>query len=267
MNNFQNEVRKKLYVLANERKNTELGIPLRSLESINVEELKMSPLSYDINLAAAGQEQIKNISNGIKIAAVVGAVVATAGLASAAAPAVGAAASGAGAMGTVGTAATVAGAVDTATDVASIASNRKNRKMMANLMNLKQHSQNFKENMNEFNQYNSEIGKMITPNQNQGFVEGIVGKLGDSVLGKPQRRKMINDYMESTLIPEFKTKLNTLTNNLLQDIQNNLNSEAQLMIGQFENKLEELKELFEKDKESFKAKIENYKNHLTLLNQ
>lgn len=263
MSNFQNEVRKKLYVLASNRKNTDLGIPLRSLESINVDELKMSPLSYDINLASAGQEQIKNISNGIKIVAAIAAVVATAGIAVKAAPVVATVAK-AGAGGTV---ATVAGAVDTATDVASIASNRKNRKMMDNLMKAKQHSQNFQQNMSEVNKYNAEIGQIVTPNQNQGFVEGIVGKVGDSALGKPQRRKMINDYMESTLLPEFKTKLSALTYSLLHDIQNNLSSEAQLTIGQFENRLEELKELFAKDNELFKVKIESYKNYLTLLNK
>src|SRR5690606_25470795 len=110
MNNCQIEIRKKLYVLANERKNTELGIPLRSLESVDTEEMTISPLSYDIDLASAGQQQIKNISNGIKIAATVAAVVATAGLASAAAPAAGAtstaAASTAGASGAMSGAAT-----------------------------------------------------------------------------------------------------------------------------------------------------------------
>lgn len=272
MSNFQNEVRKRLYVLANERKNMELGIPLRSLDSINVEELKMSPLSYNIDLASAGQEQIKNISNGIKIAAVIGAVVATAGMAAAATPAAAATGSSVatGAVGvakTIGTANAVASVADTATDVASIASNVRTRKMiMTNLMNA-QNVQMFQKNMSNVNKYNSEAGQIIAPNQNQGFVENIVGKVGDSVLGKPQRRKLIIDYMESTLIPEFKSNLNTISNNLLQDIQNSLNNEAQITIGQFENELTKLKELFVKDDELFKAKIEKLKSHLTLLNK
>ncbi|MBA5792340.1 dynamin family protein [Flavobacterium sp. xlx-214] len=267
MSDYQNEVRKKLYILANERKNTELGIPLRSLESINVDQIKMNPLSYDIDLSSAGQEQIKNISSGIKVVAAIGAVVATAGLASAAAPAVAGGSAVAGAAKAIGTAGTVASVADTATDIASIASNRKNRKIMTSLVNIKQHSENFKKGMNEVNHYNSQVGQMVAPNQNQGFVENIVGKVGDSVLGKPQRRKMISNYLEDSLLPEFKANLKQITNNLLQDIQNNLNNEAQLTIGHFENKLEEMKELFTKDNELFKAKIESYKNHLTLLNQ
>lgn len=263
MSNYQSEVRKKLYVIANERKNTELAISLRSLESVNVEELRMSPLSYDIDLASAGQEQIKSISNGIKIAAVIGAVVATAGAASAAA----APAAATGAVSGAATGAVAGGAkfavgaarVGTAVNIAS--------KAGTVVQVAKGGADVFKKNMNEFNQFNMETGQYISPKNNQGFVENIVGKIGDSILGKPQRRKMINDYMESSLIPEFKSKLSILTNNVLQDIQNNLNREAQLTISQLEQKLNELKELLVKENKVFKAKVENYKNQLNLLNQ
>lgn len=266
MNNYQNEVRKKLYILANERKNTDLGIPLRSLESVNVEELRMSPLSYNVDLASAGQEQIKSISNGIKIAAVIGAVVATAGAASAAA-------APAAATGAVSGAATgaLAGGAKVAVGAARVGMVAKGvniaSKAGAVVQVVKGGVNTFKTNMNEFNQFNMETGQYVSPKNNQGFVENIVGKVGDSVLGKPQRRKMINDYMESSLIPEFKSKINILTNNILQDIQNNLNSEAQLTIGQLELKLTELKELFTKENEAFKFKIASYKNQLTILNQ
>lgn len=276
MNNYQNEVRKKLYILANERKNTDLGIPLRSLESVNVEELRMSPLSYDIDLNSAGQEQVKYIANGLKIAAVVGAIAVTAGAAAAAAPAAGASAAasavgggvaGGAAGAAVGGAKVAAGAAKVGTAVRAA----KGMKMVANagmaIQAVKSNVKGFKENMNEFNQFNMETGQYVSPKNNQGFVENIVGKVGDSVLGKPQRRKLINDYMESSLIPEFKSNLNMLTNNVLQDIQNNLNSEAQLTISQLEQKLNELKELFVKENEAFKIKIENYKNQLNILDQ
>lgn len=260
INNFQNDVIKKLYVLAKDRKNTELGIPLRSLESVDVDEIKMSPLSYNIDLASAGQNQVKNISNGIKIAAAIGAVVATAGLASGAvAPA---AATGAVSGAATGAMAGGAKAVGTAVKITKVAT-----KVGTVAQVVKGGADTFKKNMSELNQYNIEVGQAVAPNQNQGFVENIVGKVGDSVLGKPQRRKMINDYMESSLIPEFKSKLNIISNNLLQDIQNNLNAEAQLKVAQLGNKLQELKELFTKENELFKAKIENYKNYLTFLNQ
>lgn len=263
MNNYQNEIRKKLYLLANERKNTDLGVPLRSLESINIEDLQMSPLSYDIDLSSAGQEYVKNISTGIKIAAVVGAIAVTAGMAAAAAPATGAGAAATGAAtGAVTGAATSAVTVAKATRVARLVTNAG-----VVIKTVKDNAKGFKENMEELNKYNTQGGQIVAPNQNQGFVENIVGKVGDSVLGKPQRKKMINNYMDSSLIPEFKAKLNAITNNVLQDIQDNLDNEAQLTISQIEFKLTELKELFLKEDKEFKSKIESYRNQLNILNQ
>lgn len=254
MSNYQNEIKKKLYLIANERKNTDLGIPLRSLESINVEDLQMTPLSYDIDLASAGQQQVKYIANGLKVAAAIGAVVATAGIASAAAAG--------------GVAGGAAGAVTGGAKVAAGAARVGTIARIGTVVQVvKGGADTFKKNMSDLNQYNIQVGQVISPNQNQGFVENIVGKVGDSVLGKPQRRKMINDYMDSSLIPEFKTKLNTITNNVLQDIQNNLNSEAQMTVSQLEQKLSEMKELFVEENEAFKSKIENYKNQLNLLNK
>lgn len=261
--NYQNEIRKNLLVLARQRKNTDLGIPLRSLESINVEEIEMSPLSYNIDLGSAGQSQIKHISNGLKIAAAIGAVVVTAGVA----------ASAVGAAGIVGSAGVAKGAVvavnaaDTLTDVASIASNVSTQKKIANqIKNLPKYKNQIDTKLNLVNGYNMQAGQMIDSKNNQGFVENLLGNVSDDFLGKPQRRRMVNDYMENSLIPEFKSKLKSISANLLRNIQENLNTEAQFTIDQYADKLLELKQLSENESESFALKITSYKKYLVTLN-
>ena len=126
-------------------------------------------------------------------------------------------------------------------------------------------SEKFKNNKQGIQNFNQQIGQMVGTSEKQDFIENIIGSVTDSSLGKPQRRKMINDYLDSSLIPEFKSKLSSLTHLLLQDIQNSLNTEAQIKIVQLEDKLMELKDMYAKDTETFKNSIEKYKNYLQIL--
>lgn len=262
--NYQNEVRKKLIVLANERKNSDIGIPLRSLESVNISDIQMASLSYDLDLSSAGQNMVKYVSNGLKVAAAVGAIVVTAGLATPAVAAAGTATAGAaGAAGAARIAGTAISVADTATDVASIVSNRSTRNMMKNMP---KYATQVQSTMTRIDEFNMQANQIVGTNKKQGFIENIVGGAGDSVLGKPQRRKMINIYMESSLLPEFNNNLRIITDNLLFEIQDNLNSEAQITVNQFENKLKELTELYKNESEVFKVKIDTYKKHIQTLN-
>lgn len=268
MSNYQNEIRRKLWEIANNRRNSESGIPLRSLEGIDVSALNIGPLSYDIDLSSAGQGTIKGISTGIKTIGIAAALVATAGLA---APAAAAGTAAVGAAGTVGTAAAggiasgVAGAAITGARVAKIVKTASVINMATNTVKTI-NSKEFKENVKGIQNFDQQIGQIVGVSKSEGFVENIVGSVADSSLGKPQRKKMINDYLDSSLIPEFKSKLNNLTNLLLQDIQSNLNTEAQIKITQLENKLTELKDMYAKDIETFKKRMEDYKRYVKILN-
>lgn len=248
LSNYQNEVRKSLYLLANERRNSDLEIPLRFLESVDLSKVKMDSFDYDINLASAGQETIKSISTGLKIAAAVGAVALTAGAAVAAAPTVGAAMAST-------EAATVLNAADTVTDVASIASNVRTQKLLQKSQKIGNYVEMAKSNISSVNNYNMQAGSIINPNNEQGFVESIVGSLSDGVLGKPQRKKMINRYLESSLIPQFKSRMNDISTGLLLDIKNCLDSEAAQKIAQMESNLLELQDLSKNEKELFRSKL------------
>ena len=222
--------------------------------------VQMAQLSYNMNLANAGQEGIKKWSTGIKIIGGIAAVALTAGAASTVIG--GAAIAGETAVG-IGTATNV---IDTVTDVANIASNRKTRNVLKNVQNIGNHINHFQDKMQTVEQYNSQVGQIIAPQQNKGFVENIVGNIGDSVLGKPQRKKMINEYLENTLLPEFRYNLETISTLLVNNIQQGLMQEAELTINDLVNKLTELSKLAQEENEKFTEKIKLYKSFINQLN-
>ncbi len=261
LSNYQNNVRKNLYLLANDRKNSDLEIPLRFLESVDLSTVKMESFDYNIDLSSAGQETVKNISTGLKIAAAVGAVVVTAGAAAAAVAPAAAAGTSAAVAGTevVAVAGTVLNVADTVTDVANIASNLRTQKILQNSQKIGQYVQMARTNISLVDDYNMQAGSMVNPNKEQGLVESIVGNLTDGVLGKPQRRKMISNYLESSLIPQFKSRMNDISFALLTDIKNNLQSEATQKIAQMESNLLELQNLSKNEKDLFDTKMKQLK--------
>ena len=268
LSNYQNNVRKCLYLLANDRKNSDLEIPLRFLESVDLSNAKMQSFDYNIDLSSAGQETVKNISNGLKIAAAVAAVAVTAGAAAAAmAPAAAAAGTSAAVIGTeaVVTAGTLLNVADTVTDVANIASNARTQKILQTSQKIGQYVEMTKTKISEVNDYNMQAGSMVSQNKEQGFVESIVGNLTDGMVGKPQRKKMINSFLESSLIPQFRSRMSDISFTLLSEIKNNLENEAAQKIAQMESNLLELQNLSENEKELFKNRIDQLKEFRTKL--
>nr|WP_315234073.1 dynamin family protein [uncultured Flavobacterium sp.] len=262
LSNYQNNVRKCLYLLANDRKNSDSEIPLRFLESVDLSNTKMDSFDYNIDLSSAGQETVKNISNGLKIAAAVAAVAVTAGAAAAAmAPAAAAAGTSAAVIGTeaVVTAGTLLNVADTVTDVANIASNARTQKILQTSQKIGQYVEMTKTNISAVNDYNMQAGSMVSPNKEQGFVESIVGNVTDGILGKPQRKKMINSFLESSLIPQFKSRMSDISFTLLSEIKNSLENEAAQKIAQMESNLLELQNLSKNEKELFDNRINQLK--------
>jgi GTPase SAR1 family protein len=280
--NYQNEIKRKLYMTASERKDHEL-ITLKSIEGVDFSSINMGQFSYGINLSEAGQSTVEGITTGIKIAAVIGAVLVTAGAAAPAVATGSAAASVGGVAGTTGTtlatntasigaanlaskAGTVISAVDTVSDVASIQSNRNLRKKITQqAQNSGKYVEQYKGHLKTYEDYNVQAGQMIKPNQKLGFMEGLVGSAADGVIGKPERKRMINKFLRESLNPEFKNKLTTISSNLLNDVQKSLNQEVTITINQIEQNLTELEELSKNEKEGFEGYIKTLNEYLQKL--
>ncbi|MBA6152191.1 dynamin family protein [Gelidibacter maritimus] len=273
--NYQKEIQRKLYMTASERRSSEL-VPLRSIEGIDFSGISIGQLSYGMNLSEAGQSTVKNIATGIKTAAVIGAVavtVVTAGAAGATAAAT-ATATGA-APAATGTAAAVSLAnkattainvADTASDLASMHSNRRLRKKIAEqAQHAGKYMEHYKKHVKTYDDYNKQAGQMIKPNQKLGFMEGAISTATDGIIGKPERKRMINNFLRESLNPEFKNKLKTISSNLLNDMRNSLNQEATITINQIEEHLIELEELKKNEKEGFDAYMKSLRQYLEKL--
>lgn len=251
-----------------ESQGSENEISLDALAMLDLSNVQITSLSYDLDLDSMGHEYDKSIKNGILIAAAAAAVAVTAGMA---APAAGAAAGGTVAAGTAAGSTVAAGAAaggtavggaaaasvavnaaDTITDVGSIIYTRKMLKRI-------NQAREFAGKATE--QYE----KMEQKADSKGFMTSMVGFVTDKLHSKPQRVRAVRVYVEDTLAPEFRSQLNSASENIVGMIREGLQTAAADTINQKTTVLNQLRQQRAEKKEEFARKIEmfrEYKNQL-----
>lgn len=103
------------------------------------------------------------------------------------------------------------------------------------------------------------------PNGGKGIVESVVGFFTEQYAGKPQRRRAIHNYMDGTLVPEFKTSVNNMSVSLMQTIREDLRREASSTVEEMTNILESMKKERSDKVQEFNQRMEKlqvYKNEL-----
>lgn len=239
-------------------------IPVESLMSIDLSEIQISGLNYNLDLNSMGHEYDGMIKTGvIAVAAVatVAAAVATAGAAAGAAGTAGAAAAGtAGTAGAAGTVATTVAAskavdiVDTATDVGSIIYTRKMMKRIAKT--------------EEFAGKAVDKYNKIEKADKKGILSSMVGFATERLLSKPQRVRAVRNYVDGTLAPEFKSQMENLSQSVVNMVRGSLQNDASEMIAQKTAMLNELKEQCSEHKAEFarrKETLKQYKEKLSTI--
>lgn len=250
-------------------KGSESEIPVESLMSIDLSEIQISGLNYNLDLNSMGHEYDGIIKTGvIAVAAVatVAAAVATAGAAGAAAGAAGtagtagAAAGTAGTAGAAGTVATTVAAskavdlIDTATDVGSIIFTRKMMKRIAKT--------------EEFAGKAVDKYNKIEKADEKGILSSMVGFATERLLSKPQRVRAVRNYVDGTLAPEFKSQMENLSQSVVNMVRGGLQNDASEMIAQKTAMLNELKEQCSEHKAEFarrKETLKQYKEKLSTI--
>lgn len=253
LNEFKDEIQEILTQKARDRKGTEESISLHSLEEMDISNLSISNISYNLDLNSLGHQYDSMISTGVKV---VGVVAAVAGAAAYAAPLIGEV----GAAASISTAANIA---DTATDVGSIVSNRKTVGRIERAMNLAERAG---VQYNKIDNFNQQAGQRV--GCSKGIVESLVGFVTDKTMGKPQRRRAIHNYMDETLSPQFKQEMQRLSKQLSNSIRNALQQEAKTMIEQKTASLEKLKVEKQEKKVQYEQRISqlrDYKNQILTL--
>lgn len=112
------------------------------------------------------------------------------------------------------------------------------------------------------------VSKVVSKTTNQpksGIIESVVGLITDSSMGKPQRRRAIRNYLDSSLIPTFKNELTRNRENLVRQIKTNLNEEAKSMIDSMSSALEHLRAEKQEAKSKYEERINTLKKYKTEL--
>ena len=197
-------------VMDNCMRNNNTGIDFQCIQGMDLSQLNLEGLTYNLDLNAIGHEYDKHIAVGVKVAAAVAVVAAAVAAAPAVAagpaagPAAGSLGTAGGASGTAVTAGTAGAAgtgvsvgeavlgtasvIDTASDIGSILSNAKTASRVQKAM---QYAQQAGEQYENIEQLNKAAGQKT--GQDKGFVEGMVSIVTESTWGKPQRRRAIHE--------------------------------------------------------------------------
>ena len=250
-NDYKFDIQRLLQEKARSRKNTENGISLRSLEEMDLSSYSISGLNYNLDLNSAGHQYDGMISTGVKVAAAVGAVVAVAS-------------TGGGAA--VAAAATVDNAIDIADTVSDVGSSVSNNRMVDRIEKVVSIAGKASDNFDAIDGYNQRAGQQV--GANRGIVESMVGFVTDKTWGKPQRKRAIRNYMDDTLMPDFKREMKNVGNVLIVNIQKTLQEEASETIEAKRSSLEKLKQERKDKKEEYNQRINqirDYKHELMTL--
>ncbi len=241
LNDFKLSVQNILTDKARDTRNSDNSLTLRTIENLDMNNLKISGISYNIDLNSAGHEYDNWIVNGVKVVGTVAAVAVTAGAA-------------AGAVGGVAATADMAlDVADTVTDVASIASNQKTMSRM------EQFQQNYQTQRTAIENYNQNVGQQL--GANNGIIESAVGWVTDKTMGKPQRRRAIHNYLNDTLLPQFKNEMQRISTALVDAIRRSLCDEVQGTFDQMNNALDDLKRKKQQSQQVFDAKMSKLKGY------
>jgi GTPase SAR1 family protein len=272
INDYKNNISGILREKAKNLKGSDGEVPLESLTDYNMSDVQISGLSYNLDLNTMGHEYDGMIKVGvIATAAVAAAAVAVAAAgAVTASTAIGTATAGTATAETAAGALTTAAAVnevvdvaDTVSDIGSIISNQKAVSRMEKAVNI---AAKAKENFNSINTSNDKFGQQN--GNNKGMIDSMIGFVTDNMMSKPQRVRAIRNYLDSSLVPELKNKLDDISQQIISNIRTNLNNEASQMIENKTKELNKLKQELKGHKNTFNEKIEqlrDYKNKLLTL--
>ena len=242
MNSYKNGIQAAICEKARTQSEREKedGISLESLKSMNLSNIQMTGLTYNMDLNGMGHEYDQWIKVGVIAAAAVGTVAATAG---------GALASG-----------KAIDAIDAASDIVSIDSNQKAADRIRKLVTFATKvTQKYETIENGAQALSGKVGS------DKGLIDSMVGFVTDKLLSKPQRARAVRNYIDSSLSPDFKNRLKEISLELVNIVRVSLNEEATEIINQKTNSLNQLKAERKEQKEQFEQRISQLREYKTLL--
>lgn len=201
-----------------------------ALRALDLSAYSVQGLSYGLDLASMGHGYDGLIKGGMAVVATVAAV-------AAAGPALAAAGT---ALAEGGAVATAISAADTISDVASIVSNQRMRRTM-------------------------KAGFQAACQQVEANKESIISGITDKMIGKPQRKRAVRQYVEGSLVPEFKAQMDGIATDLSAAVRNALNAGAAAAIDERNAVLARMRDEYAKNKDALRQRTNQLKDYKTEL--
>lgn len=259
LNEYKDLVKEALYNAARSRRGGEEAVPLRSLEDIDVSSLTIQGPDRYPELNGLGHEYDKYIADATRLAIILGLAYAGGAFAGGAATTTTAGSAGKAVAGKAASSAASQAGGKVATTAATTAVKK------ASWNNLGSATDIIVAGGQLFGGGNGQTISANGSKKTPDLIDLGTKLLTDEFRGKPQRRKAILDYLESCLIPTFKSEIKDLSRYLTKSIKEALDAEAAETINTIVNALEQLRSKLKEQKTAFqlrKKELLEYKNEL-----
>lgn len=250
---YRKDIQSVLVNLGRERRHSLREIPMQSLETIDLSGVAFNQFSYNLDLSSLGHEHDKAFG----YAAIAASVVAVAVIA---APAAGAA----GTAGTSGSTVATTIASETGEIVAGSMISRAINKTRTYAEKAKTFADKVNTQMENLKSADQKLQKET--GINRGLIETATGWITDKITGKPARIRAVNNYLDGTLIPEFKGLLYNVRTNLVRMIGDTVRQEADAQISSMEQALVQMKEQLDSNKQVLNQRREELKSYMEIIN-
>ena len=261
--NYIREVDNVLCSIARKRLNTDDEISLRSLQDLDLSNIDAPNMTYDLELNTVGHENDKQIAQFVDVALTfAGMVYSKANVA-------------AKAIGKKGSQEVIKKGVKKSTfshinkkllrEAAEKTLKIKTVGSLSQANESKESENNEKDNNSLDNIFKSAI-EFIKPGG--GLLEDIVGGATDVMIAKPMRKRLIRNYIDYYIAPQFKSELYNIRKQLTSLIGDALHIEATETINQRTSSLEQLQNERKEKHDAYESTIKqwkNYKNELITL--
>ena len=252
---YRQDIQSVLVNLGRQRRHSTKEVPMQSLETIDLSGIVFNQFTYNLDLSNIGHEHDKAFGY---TALAVAAVAAVAVAAPAAAGAAGAAGSGA------------AGTAAAGTTVASTLMSETGEIVAGSMI-----SRSIAKATSYAGKVTTQMGKIQDAEQqlqqkigtNRGLIETATGWITDKITGKPARVRAVNNYLDGTLVPEFRDLLYNVRTNLLRIITDTIRQEADSQITSMEQALIQMKEQLDNNKQAVTQRREVLKSYIEAINE
>ena len=215
--------------------------------NLDLSDVQISELCYNLDLNTMGHEYDGWIKAGVIAAAAVGVAAAVAS-------------SGGTAAAALANPGTMLDLADTVTDVSSIASNQNTASRIERAAGFMAQAT---DRYHAYSESNQQIGQQF--GSDKGLIDSMVGLVTDKMMSKPQRIRAVRNYINDSLIPEFKSRLQDISIRLTESIRTSLQNGVTELIEQKRASLNQLKTEQKEKKELFDERMNQLREYKTQL--